>query len=236
MSMRWMRVMAAVGALAACGAADGDDADASARAAPPAASAAPDTLAFVLHRVASGQVDSVFVTRAGRRLQALVPSRLQEGAVLDDPVWRVDLDFDGHVDFGLVTLVPAAPNPSYDYWRYDPAADRFRYVGEYEMFEPDSATRTLSTHARGGYAGRSWSNSRWRWQNDTLVEFWRNEQVPADSPDEHWIYQESEFRDGRWVVVRADTMEDCEAEPLRDECPREPAPAPASGVQGPPRT
>lgn len=231
--MHGMRVLLAAAALAACGTADEDAAAPSARAAVAVApavatdaarervdSVAVDGFVLVLHRVPAGQVDSVFVTRAGRRMQTLVPSRLQEGAVLDDPTYRIDLDFDGHTDFALVTLVPAAPNPAYDYWRYDPAAGRFRYVGEYERFDPDSATRTLATHARGGHAGRTWSNSRWRWTDGGLVEFWRNEQTYAMDV-ERYVYSESELRGGRWVVVTADTLENCEAEPVdEEECPR----------------
>lgn len=198
-----------------------------------------DGLEFVLHRrPVTEQVDSVSVVRAGRRVQTLVPSEVEEFTVLPDPTWLIDLDFDGHLDFALVTLVPASPNAAYDYWHYDPAAGRFRYVGEYGMFHADSAGRNLYTHDRLGHAGRSWTNSRWRWQNGKPVEVWRNEQVPADDwleGDERWIYRESEFRGGKWVVVRADTMNDCEAEPLPDDCQSVPAPAPASGVQARPR-
>lgn len=249
-----MRMLAAALALAACEAAE-QDRDARAAAPSTADSASrSDTMAggwrtvvrgsdgfhFVLHRNAEKQVDSVFVTRAGRRVQALVPSQL-ELAILRDPTYRIDLDFDGHLDFALVTLVPASPNAMYDYWRYDPAADRFRYVGEHERFEPNSTTRTLGTHARLGAAGRSWSNSRWRWEKGKLVEVWRNEQVPEDGNYKRWIYRESELRGGRLVLVKADTMENCEAEPIdAEECPAPTeaaaaAPGAASGVQAPPR-
>ena len=256
--MRMMRLAAAAVVLAACGPAEQGDArgaassmrDTARGGVRAGASSVSDTLPggwktvvrgadgfdFVLHRTATQQVDSVFVTRAGRRVQALVPSTL-EIAVLRDPTYRVDVDFDGHLDFALATLVPAGPNVSFDYWRYDPAADRFRYLGEYQMLEPDSTSRTLFAHAREGHAGRSWSNSRWRWQNGKLVEFWRGGQVPAAGwmeGDDRLIYSESELRGGRWVVVRADTMQNCEADPLPDECVDAPAPAPASGVQAPP--
>lgn len=231
--MRGMWMLLATAALAACGTADED---AAAPAARPSGSDAPavradaarkrvDSVAvgrfrFVLHRMPSGVVDSVFVTRAGRRVQALVPSEREEYAVLTDPTYRVDLDFDGHMDFGLVTLMPAGPNAAFDYWRYDPAAERFGYVGNYPMLEPDSAGRTLYTHARGGHAGRLWSNARWRWTDGRLLEFWRNEQTYAMDV-ERYVYSESELRDGRWVVVKADTLENCEAEPLdEEECPQ----------------
>lgn len=245
--------------LAACGTAERDDppaadvsAPATAKAFAPAAradSAAADTTPagrmkalrgtdgfdFVFHRrPLTEAVDSVSVLRAGRRVQTLVPSEVEEGTILRDPAWRIDLDFDGHLDFGLVTLVPASPNAAYDYWRYDPAAGRFRYVGEYEMFDPDSATRTLHTHARLGHAGRSWTNSRWRWQDGKPVEFWRNEQVPVEGwldGDERWIYRESELRGGRWVVVKADTLEDCEADPLPEECQTEPSATPSPSAE-----
>lgn len=230
--LRVMRMLLVGGALAACGAADDDPAPAAlpATAPPPAGEARPaaqrvDSVAvggfrFVLHRRQSGVVDSVFVTRAGRRVQALVPSELEEYTILDDPTYLIDLDFDGHVDFALVTLVPAAPNPAYDYWRYDPAADRFRYVGNFQMFRPDSTNGTLFTHARGGHAGRMWSDSRWRWANGTLLEFWRGEQTYADDI-ERYVYSESELRDGEWVVVRADTLnEDGEVEQTEEVSPR----------------
>lgn len=235
--------------LGACQAAEEMDARADALSSPPAAASAADTTPdgrktvvrgtdgfdFMLHRVPEGQVDSVFVTRAGQRVQVLVPSTLQVGTILDDPTYRIDMDFDGHLDFALMTLLPAGPNESYDFWRYDPAAGRFRYVGEYPRLEPDSAARRLGVHQRGGYAGRAWSNSRWRWEDDRLVEFWRSGQGPLDPSAERWVYSESELRGGRWVVVKADTLENCEAEPLPEECQDEPAPAPASGVQAPPR-
>ncbi|HEV3052563.1 MAG TPA: hypothetical protein VGX50_19785, partial [Longimicrobium sp.] len=251
--MRMMWMMAAVLALAACESAEqGEDARAAAPSPPDTASPADTTpdgwktvvrgtdgFHFVLHRNPEKQVDSVSVTRAGRRVQALVPSQL-ELAILRNPTYRIDMDFDGHLDFALATLVPASPNMRYDYWRYDPAADRFRYVGEYEMFEPDFTTRTLGTHARLGAAGRSWSNSSWRWEKGKLVEVWRNEQVPEDRNYNRWIYRESELRDGRWVLVKADTMENCEAEPIGEEClarteAAAAAPRAASGVQAPPR-
>ncbi|HEX6371990.1 MAG TPA: hypothetical protein VF006_23905 [Longimicrobium sp.] len=253
--MRRMTMLAAAIALAACGTAEREDAraaDASALVAPKADPAAADTtpggrrkavrgtdgLEFIFHRSpVTEAVDSVAVLRAGLRVQTLVPSRIEEVTPLRDPTWRIDLDFDGYLDFALVTLVPASPNPMYDYWRYDAAAGRFRYVGEYEMFDPDSTSRTLYTHARLGHAGRSWTSSRWRWENGGIVEIRRNEQVPVEGRldgDERWIYRESELRGGRLVVVKADTMENCEAEPLPDECvPPAGAPAPAAGVQGP---
>ena len=210
--MRMMLALAAAGALAACGAVD-----ASPRAAPGANLAASDTFEFVLHRTDSAVVDSIFVMRAGRRVQTLVPSQLLFPG-FDPDLFRLDLDFDGHQDLAFLTMVPAGPNALYDYWRLDPAADRFRYVGEYEMFDPDSATRTLFTHARGGHAGRLWSSSRWRWMDDAPVEVWRGEQTWADDV-QRYVYVESELRDGRLVVVRADTLENCEADPVDDpEC------------------
>ncbi|HEU0300652.1 MAG TPA: hypothetical protein VFR37_14375, partial [Longimicrobium sp.] len=184
--MRRVWRMAAAVALAACGTAGGDDARPAEPAARTAAGARVDSAAaegearvdlvavgrfqLVLHRRESGVVDSVFVIRAGRRVQTLVPSELEEHILLDDPTYRIDLDFDGHTDFGLVTLVPASPNPAYDYWRFDPAADRFRYVGNYPMFDPDSTTRTLYSHSRDGHAGRLRTNVRWGWIGGTLVE------------------------------------------------------------------
>lgn len=214
--MRGMRMLLAAGALAACGTADadGDGAPPAARfpeQARPAASRRVDSVAvgpfrFVLHRLPTGVVDSVFVTRAGRRVQALVPSEVQDYALLDDPTYPIDLDFDGHTDFGLVTLVSAGPNSAYDYWRYDPAADRFRYVGNYGRFEPDSARRMMYISSVDGHAGRLRTNTAWRWTDGRPVEVWQAQQTYADDV-ERYVYMLRERRGERWVVVEADTLE-----------------------------
>jgi len=224
---RVMRILPFLAAMAACGLAEGDGARASEQAPPPHPVAAAleltdrfgeavptDGFSFVPHRTQAGVADSVFVIHGGRRVQTLVPSELLMPGYTPH-AYRLDLDFDGHQDFAFLTFMPAAPNPSYDYWRLDPAAGRFSYVGNHEMFEPDSAERVLFTHARGGHAGRTWSNSRWRWVDGKLVEFWRGEQTYADDV-RRYVYSESGLRAGKWVVVKADTLDDAEVEPAED--------------------
>ncbi len=220
--MRRMLVLAAAVALAACGAADGGDA----RPAAPAARTTTDAAArdtggfdFVLHETEAGVVDSVLVTRAGRPVQTLVPSeRLVAPYASDDRTYRVDLDFDGHQDFGLVTLVPAGPNLRYDYWRFDPAAGRFRYVGNYNLLEPDSDTRTLLVHTRDGHAGHLWTNVRYGWADGKLVEVWANQQTFLEDIQRYAsvIY---ERRGDSLAVVSVDTLEDSEVEPILEPEP-----------------
>jgi hypothetical protein len=219
MTMRSVWMLATTGALAACGPADGGDA----RPAPPAARTTPAAAArdtggfeFVLHETEAGVVDSVLVTRAGRPVQTLVPSeRLVAPYASDDRTHRVDLDFDGHVDFGLVTLVPAGPNLRYDYWRFDPAAGRFRYVGNYNWVEPDSATRSLHVHTRDGHAGRLWTNERYKWIDGRLVEVSATQQTFLEDIQRYAtvIY---ERRGDSLVVVSVDTLEESEVEPTGD--------------------
>lgn len=224
--MRIVRWMALAAALAACSGEERPSTEnATVAAASPDARAAADSTArdtaftFALYRTGEGEVDSVLVTRGGRRVQALLPSeRIPVPLDDDERMHRVDLDFDGYRDFGLMTLLPAAPNPAYDYWRFDPAADEFRYVGNYGMLEPDSAARVMTTHNRGGHAGRLWTNSYYGWVDGELVEVRADAQTFLDDVQRyaHVVY---ERRGDSLVVVSVDTLEDSEVEPVDDPTP-----------------
>jgi hypothetical protein len=217
--MRKTWILAASCALAACGAAERAD---DAQAAPPAGTAvdsgaargdvsvadsAPgDTAyAFRLHETRPGTVDSITVTRGGRAVQTLRPS---ENHVLPEAevprISRIDLDFDGHGDLGFVTELTMASSMS-EYWRLDPATGRFAPAGVHHTLQPDSGAREHATHVRGGYAGRLWTASRWRWMDGALAEVRREEQdVVRDA--EVFVHIIHERRGGALRETSRDTL------------------------------
>jgi hypothetical protein len=221
--MRTMALLLAACALAACGARDGD-AGAADDARPPASAASADSAAgvvadaaagegahaFRLHETQSGVVDSITVTQGGRVVQVLLPSENQvppETGV--ERIARPDLDYDGHADLAFVTELSMAGSRS-EYWRLDPASGRFSHAGVFETLQADSAAREHTTHIRGGYAGRLWTASRWRWMNGELAEVRREEQdVLAD--DEGFVHIVHEHRNGALAETRRDTLAEHEA-------------------------
>ena len=216
-------IVAATLVLAACGRAGGarGDAPAQAGAAPgDSASAEPvpprgpaavaqDTLAFRLHQTQPGVVDSIVVTRGGRRVQTLVPG---ENHVLPETglerISRIDLDFDGHADLALLAEVGMANSRSY-YWRWDPRAGRFQPAGSHETLSPDSAARELTAFNRGGHGGRLWTAHRVRWMDDRLVPVHQEAQDWLDDAG-HYVRIVRERRGGEMVEVRRDTLDEAE--------------------------
>jgi hypothetical protein len=191
MKMRGAWMMVAACALAACGGSEQADA----RAAAPADTApsmvrvdspaqvvrAPteaDDLSWIFrtHGSRQGVIDSITVTYGGRPVQTLVP---EENLTVPDReierITRPDLDWDGHADLGLVTELSMAGSRS-QYWRLDPATQRFIPAGTYETLQPDSAAREWHTFIRGGHTGRLWTASRWRWIDGKLTEVRREAQ------------------------------------------------------------
>jgi hypothetical protein len=209
MRMSW--ILAAACMLAACGAGGGAE---DVRAAAPAAGRAADSAtaagtayAFRLHETQSGVVDSIAVTRGARPVQTLRPS--ENHVPPESPVERIhraDLDFDGHADVGFVTELSMAGSRS-EYWRMDPRTGRFDAAGVYETLQPDSAAREFTTYIRGGYAGRLWTASRWRWMDGALVEV-RQEEQDVLPDDAGFVRIIRERRGGALAETSRDTVAD----------------------------
>ncbi|HLM68856.1 MAG TPA: hypothetical protein VK358_15055, partial [Longimicrobium sp.] len=168
--------------------------------------------AFRLHETQAGVVDSITVTRGGRPVQTLRPSENHvppESSV--ERIHRADLDFDGHADLGVVTELSMAGSRS-EYWRMDPGTGRFAPAGVYETLQPDSAAREFTTYIRGGYAGRLWTASRWRWMDGALVEV-RQEEQDVLPDDAGFVRIIRERRGGALAETSRDTVADAELEP-----------------------
>ena len=80
----------------------------------------------------------------------------------------------------------------------------------YETLQPDSAARELTTYIRGGYAGRLWTASRWRWMDGALAEV-RQEEQDVQPDGEGYVRIVRERRNGALAETSRDTL----AEPAR---------------------
>ncbi|HEX6371989.1 MAG TPA: hypothetical protein VF006_23900 [Longimicrobium sp.] len=162
--------------------------------------------AFALHHGEPGVVDSIVVSVDGRPVQTLRPRENQVPP--DAQVERlstIDLDFDGYADLALLSTLAMANSWS-EYWRFDPAARRFVHAGEFETLTPDSATRELTHHNRGGHGGRLWTAARWRWVDTALVRVAEEEQ-DALGDGERYVHVVRRMEGGKMVEVRRDTLE-----------------------------
>jgi hypothetical protein len=156
-------------------------------------------------------VDSIVVRRGCRTVQALAPG---ESSLLPDEtvprLSRVDVDFDGHGDLRLLAYQGMA-NSTSEYWRFDPASERFEPLGAFDTFEPDSARRELVTRTRGGHAGLIWSSGRHRYEGGRIITV-REEAQDWSDEAEGYVRTVRERRAGRMVETARDTLTREEAE------------------------
>ena len=78
-----------------------------------------------------------------------------------------DINFDGNTDIAITTSFGVA-NLYMDYWVYNPADNKFDYVGNYVKFALDSKTKTVSTVVKDGAA--KYDKASYSWNGTKLVK------------------------------------------------------------------
>lgn len=229
----WMAIAAAV--LAACGAGEGGEARSAASAPEANATLSPRAGVDSTAPVDSGAtrlvihpslppydfapyereptvVDSIVVSVAGRRVQALRPGEnLMPPGTEVERLSTVDLDFDGYGDLAFLVMLAMA-NSRTEYWRFDPRTRRFESAGEFETLVPDSATRELTSYNRGGHAGALWTAARWRWRDGRLAAVREEEQAWLEDA-QRYVRIARRLREDGTTEVRHDTLDDEEVHP-----------------------
>jgi hypothetical protein len=114
----------------------------------------PADFRFELETVPQGRVMKAIVfERGGHTVQTLnVPSMAPLPRDQFFFLGGQEINFDGWLDLLLMTEQGSA-NATAEYWVYDPAADRFRDLGEFPMFRVDAVHKRLSTYVSNGPAG-----------------------------------------------------------------------------------
>ncbi len=111
-----------------------------------------------------------------------------------------EINFDGWLDLLLMTERGSA-NAEAEYWVYDPAADRFRDLGEFPMFRVDAAHKRLSTYVRNGPAGLDFERRDYAFEGNDLIVMREETQEPAPRRPGWYVHTVRRRKDGKLVVV-----------------------------------
>ena len=114
-----------------------------------------------------------------------------------------DMNFDGHLDFGVFELLPASPNTSYLHFIWNPKKHRFvrnRELDQVVSAEFDAKKRLIYSVWRDGCCIHG--TDVYRWQGDRLINISRVEEKidPGDTKkctETYW-----KRRGGKLVKVR----------------------------------
>jgi hypothetical protein len=169
-----------------------------------AAPVAPDqAVSLMPFRAADGALDSVHVLRAGHLLQSLVVppggEPPPEGATDLD---TVDINLDGHFDVQQQVVWGATGNAAFNFWLYDPAADRFVESGEYGRklagYRIDAPKREIVVRSNGGHAGAIFEMDVFQPRGDSLVRL-RSVHQDWNDAAERYIRTTGSHSGGSWV-------------------------------------
>ena len=167
----------------------------------------PADFRFELETVPQGRVVKAIVfQRGGHTVQTLdVPSMTPLAQDESFFFGGQEINFDGWLDLLLMTEQGSA-NAKAQYWMYDPAADRFRPLGEFPMFRVDAVHKRLSTYVSNGPAGLDFEKRDYAFQGNELIVM--SEETQKSSPTHPGWYVHTVWRrkNGKVVVVLRQTV------------------------------
>lgn len=167
----------------------------------------PADFRFELQTVPQGRVIKAIVfERGGHAVQTLaVPSMsplAQDESFFFGPQ---DINFDGWQDLLLMTERGAA-NAKAEYWVYDPAADRFRDLGEFPIFRVDAIRKRLTTYVSNGPAGLDFEKRDYACEGDHLIVISEETQKPSPSRPGRYVHMVRRRKHGKLAVVLRETI------------------------------
>ena len=99
-----------------------------------------------------------------------------------------------------------ATNARAEYWVYDPAADRFRDLGEFPMFRVDAVHRRLSSYVSNGPAGLDFEERSYAFAGNQLIVISEESQKPVSGRPGWYVHTVRRRKDGQLVVVSRQTI------------------------------
>jgi len=167
----------------------------------------PADFRFEVETVPQGRVVKAIVfERGGHTVQKLdVPSMTPRAQGESFFFGGQDINFDGWLDLLLMTEQGSA-NAKAEYWVYEPAADRFRDLGEFPMFRADAAHKRLSTYISNGPAGLDFEKRDYAFQGNDLIVMNEETQKPSPSRPGWYVHTVRRRKDGKLVVVQRQTV------------------------------
>lgn len=167
----------------------------------------PADFRFELETAPQGRVvKTIIFERGGHTVQKLdVPSMTPLAQDESFFFGAQDMNFDGWLDLLLMTERGTA-NAKAQYWVYDPAADRFRDLGEFPMFRVDAVHKRLSTYVSNGPAGLDFEKRDYAFEGSDLVVMSEETQKPSPSRRGWYVHAVRRRKDGKLVVVLRQTI------------------------------
>lgn len=162
---------------------------------------------FELETVQQGRVVKVIVfERGGHTVQRLDVSSMTPLAQDESFFFGgQDINFDGWLDLLLMTQ-KGSTNAKAEYWLYDPAADRFRDLGEFPMFRVDALHYRLSTYVSNGPAGLDFEKRDYAFKGNDLVVMSEETRKPSSSRPGWYVHTVRRLENGKLVVVLRQTV------------------------------
>ena len=162
---------------------------------------------FELETVQQGRVVKVIVfERGGHTVQRLDVSSMTPLAQDESFFFGgQDINFDGWLDLLLITQ-KGSTNAKAEYWLYDPAADRFRDLGEFPMFRVDALHYRLSTYVSNGPAGLDFEKRDYAFKGNYLVVMSEETRKPSSSRPGWYVHTVRRLENCKLVVVLRQTV------------------------------
>jgi hypothetical protein len=167
----------------------------------------PADFRFKLETVPEGRVvKAILFERDGHTVQELNVASMTPLAP-DEPFFfgGQEINFDGWLDVLLMTERGSA-NAKAEYWRYDPAADRFRDLGEFPIFRVDALHKRLSTYVSNGPAGFDFEKRDYAFRGDDLIVMREETRKPSPSLPGRYVHTVRLRKDGKLIVVLRETV------------------------------
>lgn len=167
----------------------------------------PADFRFKLETVPQGRlVKAIAFDRGGHTVQELdVPSMTPLAQDESFFFGGQDINFDGWLDLLFMTEKGAA-NSKAEYWVYDPAADRFRDLGEFPMFRVDAADKRLNTYISNGPAGLGFEKRDYAFEGNDLIVLGEETQEPSPRRPGSYVHTVRHRQHGKLVVVSRKTV------------------------------
>jgi hypothetical protein len=167
----------------------------------------PADFRFELETVPEGRVVKTIVfERGGHPVQTLNVASMTPFAQDESFFFGgQEINFDGWLDLLLMTAQGSA-NAKAEYWVYDPAADRFRDLGEFPMFSVDAVHKRLRTYVSNGPAGLDFEKREYAFDGENLIVLSEETQKPSPNRRGWYVRTIRRRKDGNLVVVRRQTV------------------------------
>jgi hypothetical protein len=167
----------------------------------------PAEFRFELETVPEGRVVKAIVfERGGHTVQKLNVASMTPLAQDESFFFGgQEINFDGWLDLLLMTE-QGSVNAKAEYWVYDPAADRFRDLGEFPMFSVDAVHKRLSTYVSNGPAGLDFEKREYAFEGKNLIVMSEETQKPSPIRPGSYVRTVRRRNNGNLVVVRRQTV------------------------------